>query len=280
MKKMDNSDMHSDANSELLIKSEFPIDSQTIKMDKLVLLKIRKVLQALPSYSYLEIGSFMGGSLTPFLKDPQCEHILSVDERGREQPDERGYSYDYSGITHQTMIDNLTNHNFDVRKLKTFDGSVSGYIGDTYKFDLMFIDGEHTDGACFRDFIHGIKLLKEDSIVLFHDSSLIYKSLQIIQEYLISTGRRFKFLKINDSEMSCLFLNNFCSLNHETIFSSEKNLSKYYTKCEKKLFFENLMSKLTLSLLAKYFIARAIPRSLLPFAQKLNQTLKTKAPQA
>src|ERR1700690_4369966 len=93
------------------LADEFPIESQTSATDKLALLQVRNILRkTLATYDYLEIGSFLGGSLTPFLKDPQCRRILSVDERNRQQPDERGVKYDYSGITHQTMIDNLKRH--------------------------------------------------------------------------------------------------------------------------------------------------------------------------
>ena len=181
------------------LAGEFPIESQTSPTDKLALLQVRNILKrTLPAYDYLEIGSFLGGSLTPFLRDPQCRRILSVDERNRQQPDERGVKYDYSGITHQTMIDNLKNHGFDVGRLQTFDGSISDYHGSAGKFDAVFIDGEHTNFACFRDFIHGIKLLREDSVIVFHDSTLIYQALRIIQEYLVAAGERFRFVKVQD----------------------------------------------------------------------------------
>ena len=74
-------------------------------------------------------------------------------------------------------------------------GLLEKYDDKGNKFNLMFIDGEHTDWACFRDFVHGRKLLTEDSIVVFHDSSLIYKSLKIIQEYMLASGKKFKFIK-------------------------------------------------------------------------------------
>ena len=267
-------DTTSNSKLELSINAEFPIHSQTSKANKLVLLKIRKKLQTLPSYSYLEIGSYLGGSLTPFLKDPQCTRILSIDQRGRQQPDERGLKYNYIGVTHQTMVNNLRKNNFNISKLETFDGSVSEYHDKGNKFNLMFIDGEHTDWACFRDFVHGMKLLTEDSIVVFHDSSLIYKSLKTIQEYMLASEKKFKFIKIKGSEMSCLFFNNFISLDFDSVFSSEKHLPQYYASCESTLFFNNIMTKLTANLLAKYLIIKSIPKPLIPLAQKLNQLFK------
>jgi hypothetical protein len=215
------------------LAAEFPIESQTSPTDKLALLQVRNILKKnVASYTYLEIGSFMGGSLSPFLKDPQCREILSVDERNRQQPDERGMKFDYSGITNQTMIDNLKKHGFDVRKLKTFDGSISDYHKAEDKFDLVFIDGEHTDVACFRDFIHSFKLLKENSIIVFHDSSLIYKSLRIIQEYMVATKEHFRFVKIKDSDVSCIFRNLLSTLQLETFFQIENDLDSFYRNSE------------------------------------------------
>jgi len=278
MNSSDENDFTLNSVLELSITEEFPLHSQTSKADKIVLLKVRKKLQNLSSYSYLEIGSYLGGSLTPFLKDPQCIRILSIDQRGRQQPDERGLKYNYTGVTHQTMIDNLKKNNFNTSKLETFDGSISEYYDNGNRFDLMFVDGEHTDWACFRDFIHGIKFLAEDSIVVFHDSSLIYKSLKIIQEYMLASGKKFKFIKINDSEMSCLFLNNYASHDFDSVFSSEKHLPQYYASCESTLFFNNIMTKLTAHLLAKYFVIKSIPKPLIPLAQKLNQLFKRTHP--
>jgi len=47
----------------------FPIESQTSDTDKQVLVQIRELLQSLGTYSYLEIGYYLGGSLTPFLSE-------------------------------------------------------------------------------------------------------------------------------------------------------------------------------------------------------------------
>ncbi|MFZ9455695.1 MAG: class I SAM-dependent methyltransferase, partial [Bacteroidia bacterium] len=182
----------------------FPIHSQTSDADKTVLLKIKELLQEHGQYNYAEIGSYLGGSLTPFLADNDCVSILSIDERERQQPDERGAKYDYSGITHDTMLNNLRNHGFDTTKIEVFDGSVNEYTPNK-TYDFIFIDGEHTDWACFRDFIHAERLCKQDCIVAFHDTSLVYKAIKIINELLIASGVKFKLVKVKDSEMTCIF---------------------------------------------------------------------------
>jgi hypothetical protein len=189
------------------------------------------------AYSYLEIGSYLGGSLTPFLQDAKCVNILSVDDRGRQQPDERGAKYDYSGITHDTMIQNLQSHGLDTAKLEVFDGSVDQYTGSK-KYDFIFIDGEHTDWACFRDFVHAEKFFKKDCIVAFHDTQLVYKSIKIIIELLRSRLDCVKFVKVKNSGMSCLFFNKFSEVDIENLFLVEQDLEKFYATCEEELLLE------------------------------------------
>ena len=217
------------------LTTEFPIKSQTTDVDKEVLLKIRTLLKNLPSYSYLEIGSYLGGSLTPFLKDNNCTKILSVDDRELQQPDERGAKYDYSGITHDSMILNLRSFGFDTTKIEVFDGPINEYGNKNELYDFIFIDGEHTDWACFRDFIHSEKYFKEDCIIAFHDTQLVYKSIRIINELLSARNIKFKFFKVNDSSMFCLFLNKYSDINVDEYFSIDRNLEKFYKICEDAL---------------------------------------------
>jgi hypothetical protein len=218
-----------------LLKEEFPIEAQILPSDKLVLLQIRRILRGIGTYTYCEIGSFLGGSLTPFLRDIQCRYILSVDERERAQPDERGARFDYAGITSQTMITNLISHGLETEKLETFDDSIDKLKDAKTKFDLMFIDGEHTDHACFRDFIHGKKFLSENSIIMFHDSDIIYKALRIIQEFLVATGSRFKFIKVKESAVSVIFLGDYSNPGFWEKFDVETDLDDYYARAENTL---------------------------------------------
>jgi len=168
----------------------FPVPSQTSVDDKLFLLGSMRLARKKGSYAYLEIGSFLGGSLTPFLMDTACKMVLSIDERGQVLPDERGIKYDYSEFTTQSMLDELNRHSIGTEKLRTFDGSIHSLTDNyTASFDLAFIDGEHTDEACFRDFLWTLPLMKSDAFIMFHDSSLIYKSLKLIMVYLDKAKR-------------------------------------------------------------------------------------------
>lgn len=207
------------------MQHEFPIQSQTSDSDKYAILNVRNILSRNGKYNYCEIGSYLGGSLTPFINDSNCEYIISVDDRGKIQPDERGIDYDYRHISHQTMLDGLSKHYEDLSKLETFDGSIHELVTDT-KFDLIHIDGEHTDFACFRDFIYFQKHLKENSIVMFHDSNLVYKSLKMIQELLKCNNIEYKFIKVPNSLVSFLLFGTYISFYEE--FQSEDLEGFYY----------------------------------------------------
>jgi len=229
------------------ISSLFPIESQTSDTDKEVLIQIRELLQSLGTYSYLEIGSYLGGSLTPFLSDEKCTNILSIDERERQQPDERGAKYDYAGVTHDTMLAKLRSHGFELNKIEVFDGSVSKYNNLDKKYDFIFIDGEHTDWACFRDFAHSEKLFKKDCVVAFHDTNLVYKSIRIINELLIARGSKFKFIKVKNSAMSCLFFNSFSETDLNSLFVAEENIDQYYSDCESELLMATMRNRVTVT---------------------------------
>lgn len=229
------------------LSAEFPIDSQTSLSDKVALLKIRDLLQTRPSYSYVEIGSFLGGSLTPFLQDPKCDRILSIDERGRAQPDERGVFYNYAGIENQTMIDNLHRAGLNTGKLTTFDGSIENLTPVQEKYDFAFIDGEHTDVACFRDFIHCESLMKDDCIVAFHDSSLIFNALAIIIELLKSRRSKFKFIKVIDSEVSLILFGAFCDPDDSQNFIAESDIHKFFQDAEDRLLKHAIENRVDLS---------------------------------
>ena len=221
-------------NQQQLINQNFPISSQTSDEDKLFLLNAITTIKAkgITSFKYIEIGSFMGGSLTPFLLENACSLIVSVDERERQQPDERGAKYDYSGITHQTMIDNLTSHDMDVSKLITHDGSISSYDRGNNKFDIAFIDGEHSDIACCRDFAWTYPMMKESSIILFHDSSIVYKALAIILELMHEKKVEFEIFKDQMSEVTAIFLGEFARINHRDIFGNPEDWQSFQNRSE------------------------------------------------
>ena len=63
------------------------IRSQSTDDDKRTWLALQRAVRRLKGpYSYLEIGSYLGGSIQPYLVDPLCRRIYSIDRRPLERP--------------------------------------------------------------------------------------------------------------------------------------------------------------------------------------------------
>lgn len=218
---------------EKLIERNFPISSQTSRADKIILLQsIAAIKSKKDKFKYIEIGSYLGGSLIPFLLEEACELVVSVDERERQQPDERGAIYNYEGVTNQAMIKNIVSHKVSINKMITHDGSISTLNCSDNKFDLAFIDGEHTDVACVRDFVWTLPMMNKDAILLFHDSTIVYKALAVIREIIDEKRISFQLLKSKISEISILLLGDFAKIDVEKLFGDFEEWTDFQQKSE------------------------------------------------
>lgn len=225
--------MNADEIERLDVAALFPIKSQTSLRDKAFLLGAQALMHdRIGRYAYLEIGSFLGGSLAPFLRDERCEAIVSVDDRERLQPDSRGASYDYAGVTAQTMLGVLHDAGLETAKLSTFDGSIDAMPEGAAKFDLAFIDGEHTDEACFRDFLWTLPHLKQDALVMFHDSTLVFRALRLISLYLRKHGYQHVMFKRHKSEMSAVAFGKFADAELSTFLGMADDLDAFYLRAD------------------------------------------------
>ena len=216
-----------------IIKKHFPINSQTSNFDKKVILNVIKVIKKnKKKFNYLEIGSFLGGSLTPFLSEKNCQLVMSIDKRNQKQDDERNEEWSYKNIDEKDMINKLEKHGLNTSKLKTFNGDIQNFKSKK-KFDLSFIDGIHTDVNTFSDFLNVLNLSNKDSIVLFHDSSIIFKSISIINILLLKQNYRFKLAKFKNSEITGIFFGKYSTINLNNTVSSTEKFERF---CE--LFFD------------------------------------------
>ena len=232
----------------------FPIPSQTSSIDKFVLLKIMKLIGSKKNnYSYLEIGSFLGGSLTPFLKDKKCKKILSIDKRNQVQEDERNERWSYKKFTSKLMINNLKRNNFDTSKLKTLDGDISEF-NIKNKFDLIFIDGVHTDTNTFSDFLHSLDLINKNGIILFHDSDIIFKALNLINIFLKKNKYVFKILKFKASAVTGIFIGKFAKTKIEK--KDIEHFKKFTKIANEKLLIHQLNNRINI----KFKISRLLKR--------------------
>lgn len=152
------------------------IPSQSTDDDKRSLLAVHLAVRELVGeYNYLEIGSYLGGSIQPHLLDPKCKTIYSIDTRPPSQPDERGFDWKYNNNSTKRMLEMLKSVSGDTDKITTIDGDTRHIDADLAdKIDLCFIDGEHTDAAAISDFNFCLNALADRGVIVFHDSQITY----------------------------------------------------------------------------------------------------------
>lgn len=170
------------------------IPSQTTDEDKQTLLACELAVRALKSdFNYLEIGSYLGGSIQPYLLDDKCSRIYSVDKRPESQPDARGYDWVYQNNSTERMLE-LLREVGPTDKITTIDGDTvsvkPSQVED--RIDLCFIDGEHTDEAVFRDFRFCLDVLSDNGAIMFHDAQITYNGIAASVRYLENNDRKFR----------------------------------------------------------------------------------------
>jgi hypothetical protein len=152
------------------------IGSQTSEADRRSLLSIHNALaQRAATFSYVEIGSHLGGTLQAFIADPRCRRIVSIDPRPPAQPDDRGPMFAYEGNSTARMRTLLARvPGADMAKLETVELSTENIApGRLARPDLCVIDGEHTYAAALRDARFCRAAMQGAGVILFHDREVI-----------------------------------------------------------------------------------------------------------
>ena len=160
------------------------IPCQLYDDDRRSLLAIQQAIRGRAgTYCYLEIGSYMGGSLQPHLLDPKCKRIYSIDKRPLRPRDDRSLPLEYPGNSTAAMMQNLR------RISREADLKIMAYESDAASVDrtsiaprpeLCFIDGEHTTEAVLSDFDFCRAVADSPAAIIFHDVNIIFPALERI----------------------------------------------------------------------------------------------------
>jgi len=154
------------------------IPSQTSVRDRRALLAIQAAVanQHVP-FSYLEIGSYLGGSLQVVVADSRCTEVISIDSRPPWAPDDRAgmEGFDYPDNSAGRMLELLRGvPGADLTKLRTIEASTESIppreCGSPH---VCFIDGEHTRAAALRDARFCRSVMGGTGIIVFHDFWII-----------------------------------------------------------------------------------------------------------
>ncbi len=186
----------------------FPLPSQTLPTDRYWLATLfAHIRDRHHPYRYLEVGSYLGGTLTPALLDERCTKVLSIDLRPNVQPDARNAFIDYRHASTPAMLQTLRGHaEFDMSKLSTFDGLARDYDFGDDRYELAFIDAEHTDEAVFADFLSIYNHLTAGAAIAFHDSNLVTAGLENVLTFIRYARRTSWFAVLRGSSVSAILL--------------------------------------------------------------------------
>lgn len=182
---MQDSDDFEDRISALDCRLFDSVETQSTAKDRRSWLAVqRAVRDARASFVYLEIGSYLGGSLQQYLQDPKCRRIYSIDNRTR---DDR-----HGGNSEPAMLENLRRvAPAEMHKLVCF-GTDAASVPDggiAEPPDICFIDGRHTDEAVLGDFAFCLRVCARDAVVVFHDAGVTRSGIRGCLRLLRRPGR-------------------------------------------------------------------------------------------
>ena len=176
------------------------VPTQSSDGDRRSWLAVQHSVRCPSGYTYLEIGSFLGGSIQQHLVDPWCSKIISIDKRPHSQPDDRGETLHYgTDNTAACMLDHL------LQVAPTELGKVTCYDADAKDLDsrvvpvpptYCFIDGEHSQTAVLSDFEFCLKVCDPNAAICFHDDWIIYRALASALTLLRRRGVPFTARKL------------------------------------------------------------------------------------
>lgn len=158
------------------------IPTQSVDDDRRSWLAVQRSIRA-DGYHYLEIGSYLGGSVQQHLVDPQCLSIVSIDNRPFDPPDARNHPVEYDDNSTEGMLARLRVIDAGaLAKITTFECDASKI--DPAKLpappDFCFIDGEHTQEAVISDFNFCLKVCSPDAAICLHDARIIHPGIKSI----------------------------------------------------------------------------------------------------
>jgi hypothetical protein len=153
------------------------VESQTTRDDRKSFLALQNAIAARGEFSYLEIGSHLGGTLQTVLADTRCVRVVSIDPRPQWQADDRPDfdGCDYEGNSTERMLELLREvPGADLSKLETVEESTEHLApGRFSRPDFCLIDGEHTHAAVLRDARFCRAIMQDAGVVAFHDFGVI-----------------------------------------------------------------------------------------------------------
>ena len=120
-----------------------------------------------------------GASLQPFIADPRCRRIVSIDRRDVASPDVRAEGARYLQNTTIEMLKRLERvPGADLGKLTTIDATTEDVDPAEVSGDLCLIDAQHTNAAALQDARFCRKVIRDRGVIVFHDRVLVDRGIR------------------------------------------------------------------------------------------------------
>lgn len=148
----------------------------------------------------MEIGTFLGRSAVLFSRKAKSVHTIDlfekildiVDEKNRKHYKELFRKYNHKI---QVVADNLKKYGNIFVVQRTIDLFIK-WNHQGVKFDVIFLDGDHSYNGVKDDFYETLPLLKDNGFIIFHDSVKNDKAPHH-EVYLFLEEIKDRFLKID-----------------------------------------------------------------------------------
>jgi hypothetical protein len=232
------------------------IPTQSLDDDRRSWLAIQRSIRA-NGYTYLEIGSYLGGSIQQHLLDPQCSGIVSIDKRPFVAPDDRGEMIEYEQNSTELMLEKLGRIDLSARKkITTFECDASHI--DRTKLpappDFCFIDGEHTRSAVIADFAFCFGVCAPNAAICLHDARIIHRGIADVLDFLYARNVRFRAGRLPGDTFG-IFLGHCKAASDPFIAPHLGNTSRFLKQMRARHFFKLLIPLRTHSTLKRLFPA-------------------------
>lgn len=100
---------------------------------------------------------------------------------------------------------------------------------------------------------------RTDAIILFHDSTLVYKALRMIGLYMKKSGQSHVFAKNNESDVAALFLGKFADIDFAREFGQAANRDELFERSETEVIQHVLKNRVSIQFDAAVTPVRTIP---------------------
>lgn len=127
------------------------------------------VLENTKLTNVLEIGCYDGGT-TIFLSH-LTEKLITIDQPYPARFDTYRYHIGNENLYGSDLLNTITNFNYisgNSHDINTYN-NVLNLLSACEKFDLLFIDGDHSYGGVKQDYETYSPLVKDGGIIVFHD---------------------------------------------------------------------------------------------------------------